>query len=237
MEKGWKSVAIMLANSSSILCCLAGVICFGINWLIVLWVAVRWADALVAAAAVVVGLGPDTTGSVDVEPACPLSSNCTVGSTVLICLCRFVVEPALTFIYLFFLQWRHSVLLFTKTLNYSQMLLCLRVSVIFMCICNAHTLSSSPLSTVTHWLRDNDVWSDPEISKLPIPAFHVQDQFPYENINISQIKSEAQNIGPQSTQSWLCSQIITAFTFSIDIMLCVMYVGRQLNTAATQQAR
>lgn len=36
MEKGWKSVAIILASSSSMLCCLDGVITLGINWLILL---------------------------------------------------------------------------------------------------------------------------------------------------------------------------------------------------------
>ena len=52
----------------------------------------------------------------------PLSSNCTVGRTVLITvlICRFVVEPALKVI--FNLQ-RHFVLLFPSSLNCSQTLL------------------------------------------------------------------------------------------------------------------
>ena len=148
-------LSVFLANSSSILCCLAGVISLGKNWLILLWVAVgevllaRMGMAVDVTAAVV--LVWDTPGSVDGELACPLSSNCTVGWTVLVCLCRFVVEPAL--IVTFVLQWRHSALLFPISLNCSQMLLRFLVSLIVKLHDNArrtHAPQSSPLCLSLH---------------------------------------------------------------------------------------
>lgn len=113
IDNGWKSLANILASSWSTLIYLAGVIYFGINVLILVWVAEGHGipavfGKTVDAAAEVLGSKQDTfPRSVDgLCPEGPLSSNssCTDGWVVLRCLCRFVLTDS------FILQILHSAL-------------------------------------------------------------------------------------------------------------------------------
>jgi len=75
IEKGWKSFAIILANSSSSLFCCAGVIALYINWLIEVCVVV---GHIPDAWGVVAAAGAGATGGVVAEAgmlACLFSSN------------------------------------------------------------------------------------------------------------------------------------------------------------------